>query len=34
MDEVFRMYAMSDGDPMGSRGTWTPVRSRPLTDEE
>ena len=34
MDEVFRMYAMSDGDPFGKPGDLDPDQVEAFADEE
>ena len=34
MDEVFRMYAMSGGDPMGKPGDLDPGQVEAFADEE
>ena len=34
MDEVFRMYAMSDGDPFGKPGDLDPGQVEAFAEEE
>ena len=34
MDEVFKMYAMSDGDPFGKPGDLDPGQVEAFADEE